>query len=919
MNENIKRIIIEDEDFLRLFAIVDVNNNSYAEKDKAFIEEYRKKHFFAPFKVLTTDDIDYYNYLLDKWKNSNVEAKIKDLLKDNPNAPKEAIEESKEKLQEIVETERALYKDTLKMVANELSDEFINKTFYVFYNMGLTMFFLFEKTLNYYFYLINRYNGTEYAKELRELIKQVVENEDTDAYGDIKETLAKLKKDKLEDVDAFDFTTYYNTIQIGLAFSELLYYGASGQEFTKSKKELYEEKYLKNNESFLEDVRLVSTDDEDIASSLKLTLNNYIRVAKLFGKVEQFLRNRIFTLAEKHGIDIFKEAPANEEEQKHISSLSIDRLAEVNTLKISNFVRSRAFKKNTIKKVVSIFSYDAETKALVKEEPLEDIENPREYRIRSLEQPSEVLSGEIVEPTLRISQQRDHSLNDLEPVSREWQKVNVNEINTDIMNAHNSIASYNEDDIEGKIRILTETKEKLASLEAKKTKSPTDATKIKKLKKQIDKQEESLEEAKQRRQALEDRIKKNEQNIKELSDYYLSIDTDEDIEAEDKANEKRKTSKNITKLQKELALDKKALNNRGLFLQLATNEKNEQIVTTTEGTITLSFRNSEEIIKSFTYETTKLLRYLQNIVYDTPLSKTDDFILIDIDEYTEATGRKPSNYKRVRTQVKDALELITNEYFRITGKAKKGNIEIDGAFVLVDAYFLIKAGDEKEGVINDTGKTTLAIHLGKAWRNILLSERAFQWASIPKVLDRISNEEVKQHYDNTNALLVTELGYYLYETLRKNLKGKGYYKKRFKIKTLVNALIKKGLLQTSKSNRYSRRIIEPLKETLNFLEDIGLIEYNTNAFMIYEGDEEKGIKGLLGSSEDIIKKAFEDAKIDIAFKVYDKETYDDILKKNLGYKERALKFIEKKERAKDRRKAEAQAQLELDLEIEKGD
>ena len=487
------------------------------------------------------------------------------------------------------------------------------------------------------------------------------------------------------------------------------------------------------------------------------------------------------------------------------------------------------------------------------------------------------------------------------------------------MNAHNSIASYNEDDIEGKIRILTETKEKLASLEAKKTKSPTDATKIKKLKEQIDKQEESLEEAKQRRQALEDRIKKNEQNIKELSDYYLSIDTDEDIEAEDKANEKRKTSKNITKLQKELALDKKALNNRGLFLQLATNEKNEQIVTTTEGTITLSFRNSEEIIKSFTYETTKLLRYLQNIVYDTPLSKTDDFILIDIDEYTEATGRKPSNYKRVRTQVKDALELITNEYFRITGKAKKGNIEIDGAFVLVDAYFLIKAGDEKEGVVNDTGKTTLAIHLGKAWRNILLSERAFQWASIPKVLDRISNEEVKQHYDNTNALLVTELGYYLYETLRKNLKGKGYYKKRFKIKTLVNALIKKGLLQTSKSNRYSRRIIEPLKETLNFLEDIGLIEYNTNAFMIYEGDEEKGIKGLLGSSEDIIKKAFEDAKIDIAFKVYDKETYDDILKKNLGYKERALKFIEKKERAKDRRKAEAQAQLELDLEIEKGD
>ena len=919
MNENIRQIIRADEDFLRLFAIIDVNNNIIAKDDEEKLKVYRDGNFNAPFGVLFLEDFDYYDYLLDKWKNSNAEEMLKKNLKEHKGEAwtKEQIAEAKEKLEEIAEAERGIYKDTLKTVAREMNDQFINQSFYVYYKLGLVSLLHFEQVVNRYFYLINKYKGTKYGDKLRELIKDVVENEDTDAYGDIKETLAKLKKDKLEDLDAFDFTKYYNTIQVGLAFSELVFYGTKGQDFTKEIKETYEELYLNNKGNYLEDIRKDAKDDEDVASTLKLNLLNYIRVAKLFDRVATYFRQYAEEQAEENNIvnfDFWKETDAEEQQETNIK-----HLAELNLLEVKNFFRNRAFKNDAIKKIVSIFSYDAETKDLVKEAPLEDIENPREYRIRSLEQPNEAISGEIVKPTLRISQQRDHSLNDLEPVSREWQKVNVNEINTDIMNAHNSIASYNEDDIEGKERTLTETKKKLASLEAKKTKSPTDATKIKKLKEQIDKQEESLEEAKQRRQALEDRIKDNEQNIKELSDYYLSIDTDEDIEDEDKAKEKRKTSKNITKLQKELALDKKALNNRGLFLQLATNDKNEQIVTTTEGTITLSFRNSEELIKSFTYETTKLLRYLQNIVYDTPLSKTDDFILIDIDEYTEATGRKPSNYKRVRTQVKDALDLITNEYFRVTGKAKKGNIEIDGAFVLVDAYFLIKAGEDKEGIVNNTGKTTLAIHLGKAWRNILLSERAFQWASIPKILDRISNEEVKQNYDNTNALLVTELGYYLYETLRKNLKGKGYYKKRFKIKTLVNALIKKGLLQTSKSNRYSRRIIEPLKETLNFLEDIGLIEYNTNAFTIYEGDEEKGIKGLIGSSEDIIRKAFEDAKIDIAFKVYDKETYDDILKKNLGYKERALKFIEKKERAKDRRKAEAQAQLELDLEIEKGD
>jgi len=883
MTEKIKKHIISNENFLRLFVIVDMNNNSYNE-DEEITEEIKNA-----FKVMSIDTYEYYNYLLDQWKNSNAEEKLEEAFKRNKGATfsKEVIEETKKQYEELAEAERGLYKKTLDIVARELNDDFINKSFYVYYHLALRNSFFLLLSLTNYFYLLKKYEGTEYGKSLLRLIEDIV---NTAEVTDAKEEYIKILEERKTTDDKLEFFRYFNAVQIGIAFSELVYYGSKGQDFTKAKKEQYEEDYLQGKRSYLEDIGKKSTDEEDLASSLNVTLNNYIRIANLFERVDNYINAYARDRAEAYNINYLEELEKADAENL-VKSTNLENLAKLNSLNVKTFVRNKAFKKNTIKELITIFSKDAETKALADSLKTEVIKV----------EPIEVITQQ---KPLRISQTRDHSLNDIEPVGKEWHKINVNEANTDIFKVHNTLATYTETNKLEELKHETIKKKKqIKDLEKKKSLTDKEQKKLISLKQDILEAEPRIKEEEERKQRLEDAIKLHEKNLKELSDHYLGIDTDEELEAEEKTKEKRITKRNIKNVEKKLDLAKKSLNNRGLFLQITTNDKNEQVLEAKEGIITLQFRNSEELIKKFSYETTKLLRYVQNIIYETPLDQQDDYIIIDLEQYTEETGRAKSNYRRVRTQLNEALDLITNEYFRITGKAKKGHIDIDGAFVLVDAYFMINAGEEKKGVKNTTGKKTLAIHLGKAWRDILLSQRAFQWASIPKILDRISDKDVKQYYEDTDALKVTELGYYLYETLRKNLKGEGYYKKRFKMKTLVEALLKKGVLQGNQSNAYSKKIIKPLKQTLNYLEDIGLIEYNTNAFAIYEGETDlsnNGVsinKGLKGSSEAIIQKAFEDAKIDITFKVYNKETYDRIALANDKYKKKAISYKNKKKKS----------------------
>lgn len=915
MNENIKRIITKDEAYLKLFAILDVNNKTTYDKLKAIDKEGRINEVL--FQWIDTTDYDYYNALLDKWKNSDAKVLLEEHLKENKDKhyTKEEVKEVKESLEELAETQRRLYKEELSDVASKLDDYFINHSYYIYYNLAIRDYLYFVRTLNYYFYLINRYNGTEYATELRDLIKQVMENEDTDAYGDVKKTLERLKLYKAKDLDAFDFTSYYNTIQIGLAFSELVYYGARGQDFTSDKKKRYENDYVKGLENVIDDVRLVSTDDEDIASSIKLTILNYINVAKLFYRAEIYLRNRIFELAEKHGIDIFKDIP--KEEHGHITELSEDRLAELSTIQLATFVRSRAFKKETINLIVRLFSYDAETKALA-EQNTEDTIKPREYRTRSLETDEERRKPYRITATTKEDIDKiDFSFKDT-PKKKETDTnnhVNVSLLNSDLMKAHDTLATYNENDLE---RQKGEEEAILEAIKKEKKKANPSNKKLASLEIELEEKKAQIKATEERLKTLKENIEEREESLKDLTDYYLQIDTLDELTKQEKTREKAKTKKNIKALKNELTLYKKAHDNRGLFLQLVKDfETGEDVITYAEGDITLYLENKDQIIKKFTYETRKLLRYIQNQVYYTPYENNDDFILIDLDNYADETGRARSTIKHVRDQLIEAVELLRREGFKVNGKNNKYGLSYTGVISFIDDYFIIERGETntETGIMNNTGKRTLAVHLGKTWRTILFSEKQFlQWASIPKIVDRISDKDIDKELFKTNANIVQELAHYLYETHRKDLKKTTYKRKKFLMGTLVNVLIQKGVLQTNKSNKYSRRIIEPIRDTFAFLtelkvtdadgEEKALFTFETNAFLIYDGDKKTGDIGLAGSNETLIKKTFEKSPVYVTFNVTD-EAYEKIVKKNIKHQNIAKK--KKEEKTKN-------LQLELDID-----
>jgi hypothetical protein len=101
------------------------------------------------------------------------------------------------------------------------------------------------------------------------------------------------------------------------------------------------------------------------------------------------------------------------------------------------------------------------------------------------------------------------------------------------------------------------------------------------------------------------------------------------------------------------------------------------------------------------------------------------------------------------------------------------------------------------------------------------------------------------------------------------------------MKTLVNEMYNKGL--DLKKDKYAQAIIKPLEEALNILHERGILTYKTRAFLNYYGEidieNNKEIKGTLGSSENKIKTSFENEDILIEYLIADYKVYNEIIKK----------------------------------------
>jgi len=881
MDEKLKKAILENEELLEMLLAIHFNNKSTEDGTPKLTYYETDGDLSQPFKDASYYDIEYNKDLLNKWKNSNADEMLKQDLEANKDKTftEEEIKQAKAQLEELAEAERGLYNEEVKELTKLLSKTFLNKAFFVVYESALTSLIVFIGYLTRYFYAINKYKGTKLADTLRGCLEPFInETEVNTTNVEVLKEVAKRPN--------FDYSYFSHNVKVGLAFSEVIINASKGQSFTRENYDNFIAKYREDKGDVIEDLSKPNDTEEDKATNLLEAMLNYNRIEKLLVEIRSFFDYLLRDYAKDNGI----KEPLTEEDLDKCGALATKLLNELITTEVAFKERTKDFKNNAVKLFIRTFAMDDETKELVAD-------------------------AIIIRPT-KEETRKEHALNfvENENVSKEWAKENVNPINASIMNQHTSLATYNENNLERKEQELKELNYKINKLEDKlEKKGLTDAERktYNDLIEEAEAKENDVNETKNRLQKTKEDIEKLKEDLKNASKELLDLE-DEPISVREKATKKRILNKKVRSIETDIKLKEKSINNRGLFLQLAIDES-EPVLTSTEevagGSVSLFIKNSDKIEKKFTYEATKLLRYLQDKIYYIAKEDNDDYILIDIDDYTEETGRSPRTYKHVRQQLTEAVELLQDEYFRVSDINIAGyKISQVGKIILIDGAFLIEPTEEIDGVYNGTRKTTLAIHLGKVYRQLLFNDKVMQWASIPRLINKVNDKQIKSItdgqepiYRNTNALLVQELAYYLYEDLRKNLKKNTYYKKTFYIRTLVNILTKRGVLASNKSNRYSRRVIEPLEETLNYLTDeLKLIDYDTQAFIIYNGyyDEETGtyVKGLAGSSEAVIKKAFEDAKITIHFKVYDKETYDNILENNTKYKARAKKLKDAREK-----------------------
>lgn len=875
MDENLKKTILDNEELLELLLAINFNNKTAEEGSTTKLTYYETDGDFSePFKSASYFDIGYTIELLNKWKNSNALEMLNEAIKRNPKeATEENIKEAKEKYELIAETQRGLYNEEVKFIKKYLNKTFLNKAYYVFYDLALGGCFTFIAEIEHYFYLINKFKvkDKEKVEALREYLKGILEEKEVNTTS--LEVLQNLK-DK-------DYNTFLHNVEVGIAFSEVLYNTTKGSYFSKETLDEFINNFKNDKGDVLEYLRKPNMSEEDIIAEYLLQIKNFLRLEELFDKAGNELRQVFFETFKSYE---YKDIITKEDENK-LSELTTNNVNKLNALAIENRERTIDFKNDAVKQIVSIFALDVATKKLATSTDTKaNIERRRKEAYKSF--------------------------NDIEPIGTTYVMSAVNPYSTAIKSLHSRIATYNENNIEVKERALANISKKIELLEAKDILTDAEIKDLDKLLKEQEDREKDIKEVKKKHLEIEKEIEAYKKEVLDYTKDYADIEN-KGLSEREKRLEKRKLTNNIKKLNLKINMLEKAKSSRGLYLQLAL-EEDKTLLTAKEefkggGSLTMFVENTIEGLSKYNREALNLLRYLDGQAYYLPFErykKEDIPILIDLDNYVAETGRGATAYKSVRSQLIDAVELLQKEYFRVDGKANKYNLNIKGKIEIIGDYFILQPQEEHKGTTNTTNKTTLLLYLGHTYKQILFNEKMMQWASIPRLLMKLTDKEIKEQDYHIKKELVQDLGFYIYEEIRRNINEKsketkgqftGYYKLTRYFKTIVEHLQKSNALASNKNNTYAKRVIIPLEEAFSYLADLGLVEIETKAFSIYHGDEELGEAGLKKTKESTIKQAFEDAKITIIFKVINEEAYDKLLETKITHKNRAKRNKAKKE------------------------
>lgn len=880
MREELLQKIKEDESLLHLFLIVKLNNFTFAEQRKGLARTKTD----ANFRKLSYEDFAYLDYLIGKWKNTKedtvdeiVEEEVKRKVRNieaqdlEPPTIEEQIE-AKEKLRTLKLKEHKLYLADLEELKENIDLEFIIRAFFVFYELAV------KSDTGLLFSIGNFIKSIEDCKEedvktsLKNYIKDLLKVKSREPIEVNLETIkASLTEEELK-----NYTYYFHLCRIVDILKRAFLSHTKDKLFSYSRERIEEKLEKYNKEPKKEDIEAFIRTLEDATTQTYKDLSTKEALEKLIGIILAFIdyarkcdeANLSFatTLSEiKEEYNIaFIEVEEDEEPLEVIAEAEEERSRLLTTKYLE-------VKENLSKIVANEFLEESKTNEPVRElfkayaskdledilkEDLETTETPRTF-LESLN-----LSKEEAKKEEHLEDIEEGLEEDIELTNEEielaklnkWTKTNVSLINNDIKLASQRVANFNEKPLATKINRLKE-------LESKNTLTEEELEEKQELK-------DNIEEALREKERLESKLEDANEDLKELREDYIN---------ERDTKNKKELGRLIKKIEKDTTSIKTLIDEKftktGSYLQLSQDfTTGAELLVSNEGNIQLTINNND--LRKYNAEVERLVYYIENIFYHT-LEENRGYYLIDIDDYAERTGRKYST--KLLKNIDDALEVLQNETFIQIGQYKGLNFK--GKIKRLGSYFTIEPKGSYEEIENASRKTGYIITLDKAYSDILWHNKGQYWASIPNAIMKLKNP------------LTRGLGFYLYETLKKGIKEPGYYVRKFYMKTIIDALNKRGLLATNTNNRYSRRVIEPLRDAFNELKDIKLISYEeegkgknkdtTNPFKYYD-------EFLVGKKN--LEQVFEQLTITIKFLVYDKGLYDKILTTNVKYsKERKKK------------------------------
>ena len=852
MREKLLKLVKDDKELLQLFLIIKLNNFTTLEQK----EGKTKTKINGAFNYLSYEDLLFYDFLIEKWKSAtkeNIEKIVTEeienrleLIKaeDGDTPTKEEIEKAKEGLAETKLTEHGLYLESLKELEENIDLEFIGKALFIFYDLVVYSDLLFFLKLADLIKTLEDHNKEPIAEAIKDYLKDLININDTETSLNKKNVKDALNNSK----DA----SYYEELKKTANTFKIIAIAHTRNHILRHPKERIAEKMnyylLEPNKEDIETLKRVLTDTleedynglgvEELKDRLKHFIYACLSYAEECDRTGLYISAFLEELEEKYNINNLAIDPnitnegdiAEEKEIKHMERAKLLDIKYLDTKKHLATLEAKDITKESNKNIAVL----EVLKGLTSNNMLESILELDASK-KSNKKLIEALGlTEKAEPTEFI---RKEEIESAPP--NIWIKTYTLPLN-DNMRATSQRFINLKNPITNKLSRLKELEE---------IEKPSKDEEIEKNELKVE-----IEKYIKEKEQLEEEIAKTEESIKELGDQLL----DEEIE-DKKSIEILLKQKHKQKEEQKAELEEKYLNKRN-YIQLRQDyTTGEQVLVSNEGTIELTIKNST--LKKYNAEVERLSYYIENLFYNTPKDKRNDYYIIDLDDYAEATGRVLST--KLRKNIGDALDCMQEETFINIEEYNEHGLYIkkDQKIKRIGSTTKIDAMDTRGPIKNHSRKARFYIALDKLYIDILWNYEARFWASIPNTIMKIQNP------------LTRGLGFYLYEDLKRNLNGTGYYTRHFtKIGIIIKALNKKKLLATNTSNRYSRRVIEPLKEAFNELVDLGLITYDEenddNAFKYYEDH-------LIGHKD--IQKTFEAKPITITFEVYDNKLYDKIL------------------------------------------